>query len=392
MSETAVQPKKSTNSNNGQIVQKSIWDNQVAEIRKAFALGLDNVQFTMFVELGRSLNLNPFKREIWAVKYRDQVSVFVGRDGYRKVAQEQPDYNGHCVEAVYSNDKIRVVNGVLEHEFNFTDRGHLVGAYCEVYRKTIDHPFRVMVRLDEYKKEQANWRNMPETMIKKVAESQTLRMAYQGIFAGTYHEAEDWRTPSNGQNGNGNGFQKQEFEKMKSHAHVEDAETVEDSPEPAPQSPEPKPEPSKPKPAPAPELITQSQLKKLAVESREYYGESWEAELASGLKRKFGIEHKSELTKEQASLVIDGLVKSNEETRKEAQKNPETDPGETISRADINRVAGEIQKELNIKPSQAIEALYGNAQAEYKKDLVNLTPTELMDLGEKLVNGELLPF
>ena len=240
MTETAVQPKKSTR-NNGQIVQKSIWDNQVAEIRKAFAPGLDDVQFTMFVELGRSLNLNPFKREIWAVKYRDQVSVFVGRDGYRKVAQEQPDYNGHCVEAVYSNDKIRVVNGVLEHEFNFTERGHLVGAYCEVYRKSIDHPFRVMVRLDEYKKEQANWRNMPETMIKKVAESQTLRMAYQGLFAGTYHEAEDWRTTSNGQNGNGNGngFQQKEFDKMKSHAHVEDAETVEDSPESAPPTPEP---------------------------------------------------------------------------------------------------------------------------------------------------------
>ena len=128
------------------------------------------------------------------------------------------------------------------------------------------------------------------------------------------------------------------------------------------------------------------------MESREYYGENWESELAADLKRKFGIEHKSELTKDQASQVIDGLVKTNEKARKETNREPEADPGEIISQADINRVAGELQKELNIKPSRALEALHGNAQAEYKKDRINLTATELMDLGDKLKNGDLLPF
>lgn len=382
MIETAIQPKKPTN---GQLVQKNIWDNQVKEIRKAFAPGLDDVQFTMFVELGRSLNLNPFKREIWAVKYHDRVSVFVGRDGYRKVAQEQGDYNGHCVEAVYSDDKIRVVNGTLEHEFNFTNRGRLVGAYCEVYRKTIDHPFRVIVRLEEYHKDQANWCNMPETMIKKVAESQALRMAFQGLFAGTYHETEDWGTPQNNIQG-GNGFQRKEFDKMK--RHIEHAEAVEDEPEFESPPPESKPEPAEPKPKPKPALITQSQLKKLVVESRIYWGDNWEDELAAGLKSKFGIKHKSELTKEQASLVIDGLVKSNEKARKE----PESDPGEVVTQSDINRVARELQEDLNIKPSQVLEALRGNAQSKYKKEVVDLTVSELLELGEALKNGELLPF
>lgn len=208
--ETAVATAEKTPKNGQALVQKSIWDSQITEIRNAFAPELNDTQFTMFVELGRSLQLNPFKREIWAVKYKDQVSVFVGRDGYRKVAQEQADYNGHLVEAVYSNDRIKVSNGHLEHEFNLFERGHLTGAYCEVYRRGIDVPFRVMVRLDEYKKNFGNWQSMPETMIKKVAESQALRQAYQGLLGGTYHDAEDWRKPDQD-------YQSGEFDKMRSH-------------------------------------------------------------------------------------------------------------------------------------------------------------------------------
>lgn len=209
--ETVLATAEKTPKNGQALIQKSIWDSQIAEIRNAFAPELNDTQFTMFVELGRALQLNPFKREIWAVKYKDQVSVFVGRDGYRKVAQEQPDYNGHLVEAVYSNDRIKVSNGHLEHEFKLLDRGQLSGAYCEVYRRGIDVPFRVMVRLDEYKKNFGNWQTMPETMIKKVAESQALRQAYQGLLGGTYHDAEDWRQPDKD-------YQNGEFEKMRSHS------------------------------------------------------------------------------------------------------------------------------------------------------------------------------
>lgn len=176
-----------------QVVVKSVWDENLKAIQEAFGKNLTQTEFTMFVEMGKSLNLNPFVREIWAVKYDNRApSIFIGRDGYRKNAQSQPDYNGHYKEAIYENDVFEIENGRVKHRINFKDRGRLIGAYCEVYRKGIEHPFRESVKFSEYNTGFSNWKKMPETMIKKVAEAQALRMAYQSVFAGTYDESERW--------------------------------------------------------------------------------------------------------------------------------------------------------------------------------------------------------
>jgi phage recombination protein Bet len=162
-------------------------------VKKCFAPTLTDDEFKIFVGLGKSLKANPFTREIWAVKYTSSAaSIFCGRDFYRRKAQEQKDYNGHIVNAVYESDKFTIINGQPEHIVNsFKDRGALIGAFCAVYKKNQQVPFFVTVNLAEYNKGQSNWKSMPETMIKKVAESQALRGAYQGIFAGTFDESEE---------------------------------------------------------------------------------------------------------------------------------------------------------------------------------------------------------
>ncbi len=173
----------------------SVWEN-LSEVRTQFAPTLTDKEFAFFVTLGKSLGANPFKREIWAVKY-DQTkaaSIFLGRDFYRMKAQEQPDYDGHVADAVYSNDKFMVENGIPKHSYSLTDRGTLLGAYSVVYKKSQTHPFFTFVKLSEYDKGQALWLKMKETLIKKVAEAQGLRGAFQGVFAGTYDESEDWAT------------------------------------------------------------------------------------------------------------------------------------------------------------------------------------------------------
>jgi phage recombination protein Bet len=161
-------------------------------VKSCFAPSLSPDEFKIFVGLGKSIGANPFTREIWAVKYGGSAAqIFCGRDFYRRKAQEQPDYNGHIVNSVYENDGFSIKNGQPEHIVNsFKDRGVLVGAFCTVYKKTQQMPFFVMVKLDEYNKGQSNWKPMPDTMIKKVAEAQALRGAYQGIFRGTYDESE----------------------------------------------------------------------------------------------------------------------------------------------------------------------------------------------------------
>lgn len=175
-----------------------IWSN-VNEIRKLFAANLDEREFTFFMTLGKGLGANPFKREIWAVKYdaSKPASIFCGRDFYRRKAQEQEDYNGHVTDAVYTNDQFQVINGIPQHTYSLVDRGELIGAYTAVYRKSIDKPFFVFVKLSEYDKGFSLWKTMKETLIKKVSEAQGLRGAYQGIFAGTYDESEQWVADKN---------------------------------------------------------------------------------------------------------------------------------------------------------------------------------------------------
>lgn len=164
-------------------------------VKKIFAPKLTNDEFMIFYGMGKSLGANPFTREIWAVKYNENQppQIFCGRDFYRRTAQEQQNYDGHIVNAVYESDGFTIKNGQPEHIVNsFKDRGNLVGAFCAVYKKGEKVPFFVTVRLDEYDKKQSNWKTMPETMIKKVAEAQALRGAYQGIFKGTYDESEQF--------------------------------------------------------------------------------------------------------------------------------------------------------------------------------------------------------
>jgi phage recombination protein Bet len=176
-----------------------MWDNkeQLQEIRKLFAPKLSDSEFKFFVGLGKASRLNPFTREIWAVKYQENqpAQVFIGRDGYRKAAQAHPEYDFHQADAVYENDEYEVVNGVVHHKYKLSNRGKLVGAYCVAKRHKSSRPIYVYCELSEYSTGRSLWNTQtgkPATMIKKVAESQCLRACFQDLLGGTYAEEEEW--------------------------------------------------------------------------------------------------------------------------------------------------------------------------------------------------------
>lgn len=177
----------------------AMWDNkeQLQEIKKLFAPKLSDSEFQFFVGLGKASRLNPFTREIWAVKYQESqpAQVFIGRDGYRKAAQAHPEYDFHQADAVYENDKFSVVDGIPRHEYSLSNRGKLIGAYCIAKRHKSSRPMYVFCELNEYSTGKSLWNTQtgkPATMIKKVAESQCLRACFQDLLGGTYAEEEEW--------------------------------------------------------------------------------------------------------------------------------------------------------------------------------------------------------
>jgi phage recombination protein Bet len=185
------------------------WEDakKLEEIRKLFAPKLTEMEFQFFVGLGKSANLNPFLREIWSVKYQDNApaQVFIGRDGYRKAAQGHSQYDYHQCDAVYANDVFEVHNGEVKHQYKLTDRGALIGAYCIAKRHKSSRPMYVFAELKEYSTGKSLWNSQtgkPATMIKKVAESQCLRAAFQDLLGGTYDESEQWEEPRQQQSSN----------------------------------------------------------------------------------------------------------------------------------------------------------------------------------------------
>jgi phage recombination protein Bet len=183
-----------------EIVKKKdygVWNKDrlqdVLDYLKGQNTNLSQQEFITFIEIGRLTGLNPFLREIWAVKYGDKsANIFIGRDGYRKSAQRHVEYEHHTVDAVYDNDEFEFVDGKVKHKYNLKDRGELVGAYCIVKRKSATLPAFNYVEYKEYKQPFGVWIQKPATMIKKVAEAQGLRGAFQELFAGTYEESENW--------------------------------------------------------------------------------------------------------------------------------------------------------------------------------------------------------
>ncbi len=99
----------------------AIWEDNttIGEIRKLFAPKLTDLEFQFFIGIGKASKLNPFLREIWAVKYdeRSPAQVFIGRDGYRKAAQAHSEYDYHQCDAVYENDEFEVTNGEVKHKY-----------------------------------------------------------------------------------------------------------------------------------------------------------------------------------------------------------------------------------------------------------------------------------
>lgn len=166
-----------------------IWENEsnISQIKKIFAPTLTDLEFQMFVGLGKATGLNPFNKEMWAVKYGSGAAqIFVGRDGYRRAALCHPDYDYHQSDAVYENDSFEIVNGEVKHSYNLKDRGKLFGAYCITKRKSASKSVYHFARFSEYNTSKALWVSKPETMIKKVSEAQALRASFQDLLGGTY--------------------------------------------------------------------------------------------------------------------------------------------------------------------------------------------------------------
>jgi phage recombination protein Bet len=139
---------------------------QIQLIRDMCARDCTDNEFLLLMQLAKTYQLDPFAKQIWAVKYgNNPAAIFCGRDGFLAIAHRSGKFDG-------------MESGTRK------DGDDLIG-WCKVYRKDMSRPFEVEVSLSEYSTGKNLWQTKPKTMIVKVAESHALRRAFgiSGLYA-----------------------------------------------------------------------------------------------------------------------------------------------------------------------------------------------------------------
>ena len=150
----------------GGIIPTQYNPQQVQLIRDMCARDCTDNEFLLLMQLAKTYQLDPFAKQIWAVKYgNNPAAIFCGRDGFLAIAHRSGKFDG-------------MESGTRK------DGDDLVG-WCRVYRKDMSRPFEVEVSLSEYSTGKNLWQTKPKTMIVKVAESHALRRAFgiSGLYA-----------------------------------------------------------------------------------------------------------------------------------------------------------------------------------------------------------------
>lgn len=157
-----------------------------ATIKKYLCPKASDQELMMGLQIAKTFGLNPLKREVYFVKYKDDqpMQVLTGYEVYLKRAERSGKYNGLEITS-----EGNVEDGTLK-------------AKVKVFRKDWDNPLTHEAYYTEYvqMKKDFNsgklepntfWKNKPVTMIKKVAVSQAFRLAFPCEFDGMPYTSDE---------------------------------------------------------------------------------------------------------------------------------------------------------------------------------------------------------
>jgi phage recombination protein Bet len=129
-----------------------------------------NEQLAAFCLVAKEHKLNPFTKEIFAFPSRGGIVPVVSVDGWMKLINSHPDFDG------------------MEFRDTTDDKGNLVSITCRVFRKHRSHPVEVTEYMSECRRNTDVWKQWPARMLRHKATIQAARYAFG--FAGIMEQDE----------------------------------------------------------------------------------------------------------------------------------------------------------------------------------------------------------
>jgi phage recombination protein Bet len=160
----------------------TLWTpEQTQLISTTIAPGCTGDELRLFAYACQRTGLDPFSKQIYAIKRGGKMTIQAGIDGLRSIAERTGQLDGS--ETLWCGD-----DGVWRDVW--LDSKPPAAAKTIIYRKGSSHPFTGVARMADYNPGQGLWGKMPAVMIAKCSEALALRKAFPADLSGIYGSEE----------------------------------------------------------------------------------------------------------------------------------------------------------------------------------------------------------
>ncbi len=167
-------------------------------VKTQIAKGATNEELSLFIQICKHNQLDPFKSHVYFIKYGGQMSIQVSVEGILYLARQQEDFKGVSVQLVHENDTFELELDTETQELKVSK--HVVSiprgkvAACYAIAKRESYPDKVVIiETDEVEhlknKPGSLWKNHFNDMFKKHTLKRALRLQF-------CIDVEDEQTPS----------------------------------------------------------------------------------------------------------------------------------------------------------------------------------------------------